>query len=291
MFRESLGFVPQPVRVNRRFGLKLGLLAVASPKLVFAQEAETDYIKLLTSQIEARRGIELAGFPSLPALFLIDACLGVLPDDMYQPGSNGKPLKITYLGEVIEEGQVCPSSTCDPEDNERAVFEGDAFEGTQSHIQIGLSPANPRMSLEEVAHELTHIRQPKPIFDPITKGVLVAPYWFAEIDEILGGEFRFAVREIAPQVSQRFDEVNSQPTPTWEEYDRWYFYRDLIYGLTKNIIPNEFCAVLGAKYLHGREVFLRRFSEFFSLDVSEKLYDFTHRNIYPTREYLMFPFG
>lgn len=292
MSRERLEFVPQLVTVNRRLGLKLGLLAVARPRLAFAQEADTDYIKLLISQIEARRGVELASFLSLPTLFLIDACLGVLPDDMYQPDPSGKPLKITYLGEIIEEGQFCQSSTCEPEDNERAVSEGDAFEGTQSHIQVGLSPSNPRISLEAVAHELTHRRQPKPEFDPITKEVLVAPYWFTEIDEILGGEFRFVVPEIAIQVRQRFDEVKDQPTPTMEEYDRWYFYRDLLYGLIKNtIIPNEFCAVLGQKYLHGKDTFLRRFTEFFSQDVSEKLYDFTHRNIYPTREYLLFPFG
>lgn len=68
--------------------------------------------------------------------------------------------------------------------------------------------------------------------------------------------------------------------------EEYYMYQTLAYGFNN---LDEFVAVMGENYIHGREYFGKAYSAVFSEPVIDRLYNMTKDDIYKGKEYQEFP--
>lgn len=235
-----------------------------------------------------------------PTLEMLKQYLLLLPQHFYQKKEDGRRIRIVL--------STFPSSSdCYPFG---FTSENDPCEITIRHEVF--NPNNKRDALRLLAHESIHAVTPASVQNPEAKRpewIFISP-WYDKIDTIMGYRSNDVRQRLYDQVQRKRILLGSEITDLardlnidqnlTKEEEKELFYRRLEYGL--GYLPggkgvrmrergssNEFIAVLGEHYIHGKEFFFRMYGEFFPQEVVEKLYNFVKDDVFRGKEYESFP--
>lgn len=220
----------------------------------------TPEVERLKQEIQQNLGIKLSVQPwfgynwTEGALRDIGMILPRLPDNFYKPDTNGRILNIELTGNR--------SHCCGYTPTERVLgYPASAF-GSIAVAQV-------------LGHEGTHMVTMVPVFAPDGTSYTFENPTAAKVEKILGGAF---------------DEFRDIITPTLEgkreehKADIWKsaFLENFNYGLG-NI--EEFQAVLGEKYVSGKQRFFEMYGLLLDPPVVGSLYAYIRDDVFSGREY------
>lgn len=235
-----------------------------------------------------------------PTLEMLKQYLLLLPQHFYQKKEDGRRIRIVL--------STFPSSSdCYPFG---FASENDPCEVTVRHEVF--NPNNKRDAFRLLAHESIHAVTPASVQNPGAKRpewAFISP-WYDKIDTIMGYRSNDVRQRLYLEVQGKRMLLGSETTDLardlnidqnlTKEDEKELFYRRFEYGLGylpggrgvsiyKDGSPNEFIAVLGEHYIHGKEFFSRMYGEFFPQEVVEKLYNFVKGDVFRGKEYKSFP--
>ena len=258
---------------------------------------------------EAKSGGRLVpGHPDLgprwsgPTLSMLEEFLPLLPAHFYQTKEDGRKIQITLTN--------FPSGAdCYP-------FGFDAGK-EYCRAEVSYRDFHPNLWKEafvDLTHELVHVASPtKPLNpDSAPKDWVLTSPWYTKLGSILGNTFDNTRRALYGNVQMKRSLLSNEVTTLEKTYSldqnlsldeqKELFYRRLEYGLgydaggtgkslRQRTLPEEFFAVLGEYYVHGKQYFLSMYSEIVPAETAKQLYEFTKSDIFRGREYQAFPTG
>lgn len=236
----------------------------------------------------------------VPTLSMLKEFLYLVPSHFYQKREDGREI-IIVLATYSSEASCYPFG-----------FAAEFGPCTADINHSKFNTSHKKEAFSFLTHELIHTITPAVVINPNaprTDWESLSP-WYDKLKQIMGGDINQIrdrlynlIQDKRNNLGKNVTDINRRLTLdqdlTEEEHEE-LFYRRFEYGLgyypggkgskiKERTNPNEFLAVLGEYYIHGKDYFIKLYGELLDTHIAKELYQFVKNDIYRGKEYLAFP--